>query len=78
MLGYPADSRDYSLAASLLQDLRITSVRLLTNNPKKITALTNAGIVLVQRVPLELPAGVHNKVYMQTKKEKLGHLFDHV
>ncbi|MBI5073214.1 GTP cyclohydrolase II, partial [Candidatus Woesearchaeota archaeon] len=78
MLGYPADSRDYAVAASILCDLEIASIRLLTNNPKKINALSHAGIVIRERIPLELPSGPHNKLYMQTKKEKLGHLFDHV
>lgn len=78
MLGYPVDGRDYKIAASILVDLGVPSARLLTNNPKKITALTNAGIVIHERVPLELPVHAHNKIYMQTKKEKLGHLFDHL
>ncbi len=78
LLGYPADSRDYVIAGQILSDLGISSVRLLTNNPKKIDALVAVGIHVHERIALQLPPTQHNKIYMQTKKEKLGHLFDHV
>lgn len=78
ILGYAADNRDYKIAASILHHLKVASVRLLTNNPRKIEALTEAGIIVSERIPLESIAGSHNKIYMQTKKEKLGHLFEHL
>jgi 3,4-dihydroxy 2-butanone 4-phosphate synthase/GTP cyclohydrolase II len=72
-LGYPIDARDYSIAIEILRDLNISRVRLLTNNPKKIQALTNAGIS-VERVPLEIQPTTDNVRYLQTKLERMGHI----
>jgi 3,4-dihydroxy 2-butanone 4-phosphate synthase / GTP cyclohydrolase II len=72
-LGYPIDARDYSIAIEILRDLNVSRVRLLTNNPKKIQALTNAGIS-VERVPLEIEPTTDNVHYLQTKLERMGHI----
>ncbi|WP_338251084.1 GTP cyclohydrolase II [Dictyobacter halimunensis] len=73
-LGYPVDARDYITAVEILQDLHITHARLMTNSPKKIQALTSAGIQ-VERVPLEIQPTVDNIRYLHTKYQRLGHLF---
>jgi GTP cyclohydrolase II len=72
-LGFRADLRDFSLAAAILHDLRISRVRLLTNNPHKVRALSSAGIKVVERVPCEVDPTAHSFAYLQTKKHKLGH-----
>jgi len=72
-LGFKADLRDFSLAAGILHDLRISRVRLLTNNPLKVRALSSAGIKVVERVPCEVDPTAHSFAYLQTKKHKLGH-----
>jgi 3,4-dihydroxy 2-butanone 4-phosphate synthase/GTP cyclohydrolase II len=58
----------------MLKDLGASKIRLLTNNPRKIKGLDEHGIEVVETVPIQLPTGEHNKRYMETKKEKLGHL----
>lgn len=72
-LGFRADLRDYGLGAQVLLDLGIRKLRLMTNNPKKLAGLSGHGIEIVENVPLQAPAGEHNKRYLQTKREKLGH-----
>lgn len=73
-LGFPADLRDYGLGAQILVDLGVGKMRLLTNNPRKIKGLEGYGLTVVERVPIEVVPGIHNSYYLQTKKEKLGHL----
>lgn len=73
-LGFGEDLRDYGIGAQILQDLGVQQLRLLTNNPRKITGLKGYGIEVVETIPLELPATKHNRQYLQTKKDKLGHL----
>lgn len=73
-LGLPADNRDYAIAYQILKYLKMDSVRLLTNNPKKIKAIEQAGIKVVERVALETESTETNRHYLKTKKEKLGHL----
>jgi GTP cyclohydrolase II len=73
-LGFEADERVYAVAARMLQLLGFKSVRLMTNNPEKVTGLTAAGIAVVERVPHAFPATVHNAAYLKTKAEKAGHL----
>lgn len=73
-LGYPVDARTYNTAIAILHEMQINTVRLLTNSPKKIRALTEAGIQ-VERVPLEISPLASNEKYMQTKQQRLGHLF---
>ncbi|MEX2685050.1 MAG: GTP cyclohydrolase II [Candidatus Sigynarchaeota archaeon] len=74
IMGFPADSRDYKIAASILKDLGVLRINLLTNNPKKVESLIASGISVVERIPLEVPANPSNVFYLQTKKTKLGHL----
>ncbi len=72
-LGYPADSRDFKLPAAILQDLGVGCVRLLSNNPQKSRALTEAGIEVVARIPCEADPNPFSLAYLRTKKNKLGH-----
>ena len=73
-LGFKADLRDYGIGAQILVDLGIRSMRLLTNNPKKIVGLEGYGLRVAARVPIEVPASDSNRQYLKTKQEKLGHL----
>ncbi len=73
-LGFAADDRDYGIAAQILRDLGATSVRLLTNNPRKIAALEEHGLVVEDRVPLEVKPNAVNARYLATKRDRLGHL----
>lgn len=77
-LGFPADLRDYGIGAQILKDLGIKKIRLLTNNPKKIVGLQGYGLEIVERVPIEVPVRDDNRSYMQTKKNKLGHMLNDV
>src|SRR5574337_509522 len=77
-LGLPADKRDYGIGAQILRDLGITKMRLLTNNPKKFAALTGYGLEIVERVPIVTEPKEENRYYLQTKKEKLGHIIEKV
>jgi 3,4-dihydroxy 2-butanone 4-phosphate synthase/GTP cyclohydrolase II len=77
-LGFQADHRDYGVGAQILYDLGIRRLRLLTNNPGKYVALKGYGLEIVERVPLETPAGEDNRKYLETKKQKLGHLLESV
>ncbi|MBP2478713.1 3,4-dihydroxy 2-butanone 4-phosphate synthase/GTP cyclohydrolase II [Crossiella equi] len=72
-LGFPVDIRDYSPAALVLHHLGVRSVRLLSNNPDKLAALTENGIPVVGRVPLVVPANQHNIAYLRAKRDRLGH-----
>jgi GTP cyclohydrolase II len=75
-LGFEADLRGYRMPAEILLYLGVRRVRLLSNNPKKIAALENAGIEVVERVPCIVEVHASNTGYLQTKKEKMGHLLD--
>jgi len=77
-LGFRPDLRDYGIGAQILRDLGITKMRLLTNNPKKFAALNGYGLEIVERVPIITEPKEENKQYLQTKKEKLGHLIEKV
>jgi len=72
-LGFPPDLRDYGVGAQILYDLGLRKIRLLTNNPRKIRALSGYGLEIVERVPLRAGDNEHNRDYLRTKKEKLGH-----
>ncbi|MBM7551852.1 bifunctional 3,4-dihydroxy-2-butanone-4-phosphate synthase/GTP cyclohydrolase II [Thalassobacillus pellis] len=74
-LGFAPDLRDYGIGAQILKDLGISKMRLLTNNPKKISGLGGHGLEVVERVPIQMPSREENERYLQTKKSKLGHLF---
>jgi 3,4-dihydroxy 2-butanone 4-phosphate synthase/GTP cyclohydrolase II len=73
-LGFAADSRDFGVAAKMLAAIGISSLRLLTNNPQKIAALTDYGLNVVERIPLIAPEDELSKQYIITKREKMGHL----
>ena len=73
-LGFPMDLREYGIGAQILADLGIKKIRLLTNNPKKIVGLEGYGLEVVERVPILVKPNKHNKNYLKTKREKLGHL----
>ena len=74
-LGYPPDLRDYGIGAQILRDLGVRKMKLMTNNPRKIVALEGFGLEIVERVPIKIEPNEHNRVYLQVKKDKLGHLF---
>jgi len=75
-LGFRDDERDYAVAAHMLASLTVRSVRLLTNNPKKIAALEAYGIPVVGRIPHVIPANEYNRLYLQTKARRSGHVID--
>jgi 3,4-dihydroxy 2-butanone 4-phosphate synthase/GTP cyclohydrolase II len=77
-LGLPADLRDYGIGAQILGDLGLSSIRLLTNNPKKISGLSGYGLTVTDQVPIEpVPANPHNLDYLNTKRDKMGHTLHH-
>jgi 3,4-dihydroxy 2-butanone 4-phosphate synthase/GTP cyclohydrolase II len=76
-LGLPADLRDYGIGAQILTDLGLTSIRILTNNPKKIRGLEGYGLSVTDQVPIEHTPNPHNEAYLKAKKEKLGHMLHH-
>ena len=73
-LGYGMDLREYGLGAQILVDLGLKTIRLLTNNPKKVVGLKGYGLKIVQQVPIKVKPNPHNEKYLKTKREKLGHL----
>ena len=73
-LGYKADCRVYEVPAAVLQSLGLTAVRLITNNPEKVEALEAAGIRVVERISALVPESDENARYLETKREKMGHL----
>lgn len=72
-LGFEMDERDYGIGAQILRCLDVSKIRLMTNNPKKRAALLGYGLEIVENVPLEMIPNLHNKKYLQTKRDKLGH-----
>jgi 3,4-dihydroxy 2-butanone 4-phosphate synthase / GTP cyclohydrolase II len=76
-LGLPADLRDYGIGAQILSDLGLTSIRILTNNPKKIRGLEGYGLSVSEQVPIEPTPNPHNERYLRTKVEKMGHTIHH-
>jgi 3,4-dihydroxy 2-butanone 4-phosphate synthase/GTP cyclohydrolase II len=73
-LGFPPDLRDYGIGAQILSDLGLSTIRLLTNNPRKIVGIEGYGLKVLERVPLEIGPSAKNRKYLTTKKQKLGHL----
>jgi 3,4-dihydroxy 2-butanone 4-phosphate synthase / GTP cyclohydrolase II len=76
-LGLPADLRDYGIGAQILVDLGLRSIRILTNNPKKIVGLEGYGLTVTDQIPIEQMPGEHNLEYLKAKREKLGHTLHH-
>jgi 3,4-dihydroxy 2-butanone 4-phosphate synthase/GTP cyclohydrolase II len=77
-LGFPPDPRDYGIGAQILHDLGIRQMRLMTNNPKKRVGLQSHGLEVVDLVPLEIEANEDNQQYLETKRDKMGHLLRHL
>lgn len=73
-LGFRDDEREYSVAAHMIESLKIKSIRLMTNNPRKLNDLTAYGVKITERIPLVIPPNPHNEFYLRTKAEKSGHL----
>jgi 3,4-dihydroxy 2-butanone 4-phosphate synthase/GTP cyclohydrolase II len=76
-LGLPADLRDYGIGAQILKDLGLTSIRILTNNPKKIIGLEGYGLSVSEQVPIVEVVNPHNASYLRTKRERMGHTLHH-
>ncbi len=72
-LGFPMDARDYGVGAQILRDLGVHKIKLMSNNPKKRAGLLGYGLEVVENVPIEIPSNAHNKKYLQTKRDKMGH-----
>ena len=73
-LGFGADQRDYSICQPMLEHLGIGQIKLMTNNPRKVKALQGFGVRVVKRIPLQVGGNPHNKLYLATKADKLGHM----
>jgi 3,4-dihydroxy 2-butanone 4-phosphate synthase/GTP cyclohydrolase II len=76
-LGLPADLRDYGIGAQILADLGLSSIRILTNNPKKIKGLEGYGLSVSAQIPIQPQANAHNAAYLRTKAERMGHTLHH-
>ena len=72
-LGFKADERDYGSGASILRELGVRNIRLMTNNPTKRIGLEGYGLKIVENVPIEVKPNPHNERYLHTKKERMGH-----
>lgn len=72
-LGFKADQRDYGIGAQILRDLKVKKMRLMTNNPTKRTGLVGYGLEIVENVNLEIESNKHNRFYLETKRDKMGH-----
>lgn len=75
-LGFPADMREYGIGAQILHELGLSTIHLLTNNPKKIVGLEGFGLHITKHLPLQIKPNTHNAAYLKTKKNKLGHLLN--
>jgi 3,4-dihydroxy 2-butanone 4-phosphate synthase/GTP cyclohydrolase II len=76
-LGFPADARDYGIGNQILADLGLSTIRILTNNPKKLTGIDGFGLTVVEQVPIEVVPREENRAYLATKRAKLGHRLHH-
>jgi 3,4-dihydroxy 2-butanone 4-phosphate synthase/GTP cyclohydrolase II len=73
-LGFEPDLRDYGIGAQILKDLGLTTIRILTNNPRKVVGLEGHGLKITGRIPIQVAATKYNRRYLETKRDKLGHL----
>src|SRR5207249_10809143 len=76
-LGLPADLRDYGIGAQILVDLGLTTIRILTNNPKKIRGLEGYGLAVTAQIPIQHIPNPHNEAYLRAKAERMGHMLHH-
>ena len=76
-LGFPPDAREYGIGSQILSDLGLSTIRILTNNPRKITGIEGFGLKVVEQVPIEVPPNMENRQYLETKRDKLGHRLHH-
>jgi 3,4-dihydroxy 2-butanone 4-phosphate synthase / GTP cyclohydrolase II len=76
-LGFAADARDYGIGNQILADLGLTTIRILTNNPKKMTGIEGFGLHVVEQVPIEVQPNDENRRYLDAKRDKLGHALHH-
>src|SRR5213075_554301 len=76
-LGFPEDAREWGIGNQILADLGLTTIRILTNNPKKITGIDGFGLTVVEQVPIEVPPNDENRRYLSAKRDKLGHRLHH-
>ncbi|MDH5657192.1 MAG: GTP cyclohydrolase II, partial [Spirochaetia bacterium] len=77
-LGFDADLRHYGIGAQILSDLGLTSINLLTNNPRKVVGLEGYGLTISNRIPIQMEPGKNNINYLKTKKDRLGHILDSI
>ncbi len=76
-LGFPADAREYGIGSQILADLGLTTIRILTNNPRKISGIEGFGLTVVEQLPIEIEPNAENQRYLDTKRSKLGHKLHH-
>ena len=76
-LGFPPDAREYGIGSQILSDLGLTTIRILTNNPRQITGIEGFGLKVVEQVPIEVPPNLENRLYLDAKRDKLGHRLHH-
>lgn len=76
-LGFPEDMRDYNIGAQIIQDMGITKIRLMTNNPKKLSGLEEYGIEITERVPIQIDYNDKNEFYLKTKRDKMNHILNY-
>jgi 3,4-dihydroxy 2-butanone 4-phosphate synthase/GTP cyclohydrolase II len=76
-LGFPVDARDYGIGNQILADLGLSTIRILTNNPKKLSGIDGFGLTVVEQVPIEVAPNDENRSYLAAKRDKLGHRLHH-
>jgi 3,4-dihydroxy 2-butanone 4-phosphate synthase/GTP cyclohydrolase II len=73
-LGFKPDLRDYGVGAQILKDLGLSTIRIMTNNPRKVVGLEGHGLKITDRIPIQITPTKYNRRYLETKRDKLGHL----